>query len=317
MRSLLPTPLLLLALCTLSTTVALADAPESASEQAQAALQAGDTKAVLSLLSPPPLDGADTCTLAAALLQSKEEQRALLYFERCFRFRSEGAIRKEITALKRRFQKSKLAPVSLSLSPEGAQATIDSIYSTADILISDEDLWLPKGRYRIDVRADGYESAAFAVTVDSSDRMLVPLALDKSVGVKPTELDLGEDAGAELGAVATAADPRPKKFKNILPDKYTRAPDPSVAPASDKQDSSALPWIAAGAGVGLVGAGIGFQVNDRETLALVGYGLGGSMLGIATYLFLRGSDTDEADAGTRVSISPTDSGWSYGISGSW
>jgi hypothetical protein len=268
-------------------------------------------------LSPPPLAGADTCTLAAALSQSKQEQRALLYFERCFRFKSEGAIRKEITALKRRFQKSRLAPISLSLSPEGAQATIDSIYSPADILISDEDLWLPKGSYRIDVRADGYESAAFAVTVDSSDRMLVPLALEKSTGVKPKELDLGDGAGAELGAVATAADPRPKKFKNILPDKYTRAPDPSVDPASDKQGSSALPWMAVGAGVGLVGAGIGFHVKDRQTLALVGYGLGGSMLGIATYLFLRGSDTDEADAGTRVSISPTDSGWSYGISGSW
>lgn len=317
MRSLLPIPLLL-ALCALSATQALADTPETASEQAQAALQAGDTKSVISLLSPPPLDGADTCTLAAALAQSKQEERALLYFERCFRFKSERAIRKEITVLKKRFQKSKLAPLSLSLSPEGARATIDSVYDAADILLSDEDLWLPKGRYRIDLRADGYESAAFAITVDSSDRMLVPLALEKSTGVKPKELDLGEDAGAELGAVATAADPRPKKFKNILPDKYTRAPDPSLDPASDEQESSALPWIAVGAGVGLVGAGIALHVSDRETLALVGYGLGGSMLGIATYLFIRGSGSNEADTtGTRVSISPTDSGWSYGISGTW
>ncbi len=286
MRSLLLVPFFL-GICALSQAQALAESPDPSSQEASKALQAGDPKLAISHLSPPPLAGPGTCILAEALSQTKQEERALLYFERCFRFSSDSAIRKEITALKQKFRSLKLAPISLSLSPEDARATIDSVYSPEDVLISDEDLWLPKGDYRIDVSATGYESAAFKITIDSSDRMLVPLSLDKSKAVTIKELDLGEGAAAELGSVATTADPRPKKFKNILPNRYTRAPDPSLQPeAADKEGSSALPWITAAAGIGLVGAGIGLQVSGSDTLALVGYGLGTSMVGIATYLFV-------------------------------
>jgi hypothetical protein len=310
--------LLPLALCALGAGQALADSPESASQEAAAAMQAGDAAAVISLLSPPPVEGADTCTLANALSQKKQNTRALLYFERCFRATSDNVFRKQIIALKRTLQRQKLAPVSLSLSPENARASIDSVYSSDDILLSDEDLWLAKGSYRIELSAEGYESAAFAVTVESSDRMLVPLTLEKAREVNVKEVDLGEGAGNELGSVATTADPRPKKFKNILPDRYTRAPDPSLqADGSDKQESNALPWITLAGGVGLIGAGVGLHVSDRNTLALVSYGLGGSLLGMATYLFLQDDDEASGEPGKSVSISATPQGWCYGISGTW
>lgn len=294
----------------------LADSPSPPPKDATRALQDGDAKLAITLLSPAPLAGPDTCVLAQALLIDKQKQRAMLYFERCHRFEPDTAVREQLTSLKKQFRKKKLAPVSLALKPSNATASVNSQYDAQDVLLHDEDLWLPKGKYQIDVSAKNYERASFAIVVDSQDRMLVPLSLDKKAIVSATEIDLGEDAGSELGSVSTAADPRPKKFDPILPNRYQRAPDPNLV-ADDSQGSGGpLPWVATAGGVAAIGGGLAFHLNDKTTPAFIGYGVGAGLLGLASYLFLRSDDSTESEA-DRISFSVAPTSFVFGHTSRW
>jgi hypothetical protein len=269
---------------------------------------------VISLLSPPPLAGSQTCLLAEALAQSHEESRAILYWNRCHQFEADPEVRRKIATLKKSLQKKSLAPVSLSLSPSSATARVDKGFDEEDILLNDEDLWLPVGDYRIEVRAEGYEEAAFKIQVESSDRMLMPLSLEKKAVVTPTEIDLGEDENAELGSVATTADPRPKKFKTLLADRYRRAPDPELVEADEKEDSLLWPALSAAGGLALVGTGVALHLRDRDTAAYLSYGAGAGLLGVSTYLLLRDDDDDDP-SGARISALP--GGMTLGFGGRW
>lgn len=309
--------LLVLTLCGMSAPWALADSMGPERAAAAEALQAGNPKLAISLLSPPPLAGPETCTLAQALFAESHEQRAMLYLDRCLRATPDASIRQQMSALKKKFRKAKLAPVSLSLSPADATATVDAIYDAEDVLLTDEDLWLPMGNYRIEVSAADYQTATFAVVVDSLDRMLLPLSLEKSAAIENTEIDLGDEPGSELGSVSTAADPRPKKFKPILPKRYQRAPDPTLVPEeADHAGHRVWPWIATAGGVVAIAGGIALQVNDKTVAALAGYGVGAGLLGLATFLFVR----SEPVAGTqsdRISLTLAPDGVGCALGGHW
>lgn len=309
--------LLLLLLCSVPTGHAVADPPGQVAERAARALADGDHKAAISLLSPPPLSGPETCVLAEALVHDKQSGRAMLYLDRCHRFQADADVRHTIARLKKVLRKRSLAPLSLSLSPASATARIDAVYDEEDVFLNDEDLWLPYGSYRMQISAEGYEDSTFAVVVDSADRMLVPLSLHKKAPVVATEIDLGEDAGAELGSVATTTDPRPKKFETLLADRYRRAPDPTlVAEPSNDGESSLWPLASSAGGAALVGAGVALHLRDNKTAALVGYGAGASLLGVATYLYFRSGDGEAADK-SSATLSVSFDEWTCALRSRW
>ena len=245
---------------------------------------------------PLPQEGAATCQVAATLLADSQPRRALLYYERCYKFEARKKDKKKITGIRSRLGKAKLAPVSLSLTPATATASIADNYKS-DRLQHDEDFWLGSGSYRITVTAEGYESAVFTLQVDSSgERMLVPLTLQTSKAPTTTEIDLGNNEdGAELGTVTQAADPRPKKFKSILAKRYRRAPDPKPLPDSDPASGPSL-WLplSASAGAIAIATGVALQLQDKPRAAWIGYGTGTALLGLAAYLAFGDDDNESA-----------------------
>ncbi len=305
---------LVLSFLLISASPALADAP-SIGDQAKKALAAGDAKLAISLLSPPPISGAHTCVLAEALLLENQSARAMLYLERCRKAGSTSGLRRKLTELKKRLRAEKFAPVALALQPTHARAKVDHGYDPGDALLHDEDVWLPQGDYRIELSADGFEAAAFALVVDSPDRMLLPLSLEKAKETKTQEIDMVEEAGSEVGAVTTAADPRPKKFKGLLPKKYKIAPDPKLVARRDSA-SSPWPWLATAGGTAAIGAGIAFHLGDNTLGAAIGYGSGAGLLATAAYLFLRGENKSAPDA-SRISLTPSSGGLGWAVSGRW
>lgn len=265
-----------------------ADPPSYELETAADALVEGDYKRAITLLSPPPIGGPETCVLGEALLQDKQSERAMLYLNRCYSFEPDADLLHDIAKLKQTLQHKKLAPVSLTLRPSTATASIASGLYQPDTFASDDDLWLPKGSYRISVAAEGYLPAEFLIQVDSSDRMLVPLALSEPIVVPSREIDMSKDAGAQLGAVTTSTDQRPKTFDTLLAKRY-QAPDPIIREQSKAHSSKLWPVLTGLGSVALLTSGVLWQREENTTAAWASYGSGVTLLGLSGYWVITGT----------------------------
>lgn len=246
-------------------------------------------------IAEQPITDQDACELGQDLAsKQRSDTLALLYLERCHRKTPSRETRQVMHEVRERIRKSmsKAAPVSLALTPETAHATlivtnVPSDYARLDLRTEDE-LWLHQGRYELEVMAEGFEGGRFAIEVDSTDRMLIPITLKPESGTNQTSIDMTAERGAELGQVASAADPRPKKFKTLLAKRYQRAPTPTPLPSvRDERGAGPLPYLALSLGTVAIGTGVVFHARDSTGPALAGYGAGALLGGIATYLFLR------------------------------
>ncbi len=277
-------------------------------EEASRALQAGDSQKVIELLNSPELRRAAPCQLGRALTpmakSPAQKARALLYLERC-RAHDEGnradeSLREQVLAMRKELQSAKLAQVSLALRPREATAKLDAHY-VGDSLEAEDELWLPIGEYRLEVVAPGHEGGVYAVRVSSRDRMLVPISLPAATPIGERSVDLGEEPGDELGQVSTTTDPRPKKFKTLLAKRYQGA-DPAHAPSDEPTQSSAAsmawPALAGGGALAALGLGVGLQVKEHPSGAILSYGAGAGLAGLALYLLLH--ERPVPDEGTRI-----------------
>lgn len=225
-----------------------------------------------------------------------EDATAILLLERCHRAIPSADTRRQMRAVRSRLQASEeaLAPVAFSLTPEDAQARLvrldgANLYK-GQLLYSDDEIWLPLGRYEVVVAAEGFEGGRFALHVESDARMLVPIGLRPNDAKTTTEVDMANVRGAELGEVATSADPRPKNFETLLADRYTRAPTPTPVPMP-ATTSHHGPWPYASAALAATSLGVGVTLHSRSATkaATAAYGTGAFFSGVAAYLFLRGN----------------------------
>ncbi len=254
-----------------------------------------------------------TCTRAQALDAKGETAAALLYFERCHRVLPKAEVRLRLAKLRKTIatmhaESGARAPISLALKPANATAQLHSGPASAyqeHVLLDQDELWLPPGHYELEVQSTGFEGARFAIDVESPDRMVVPITLQKTPEVSTTEIDMGDEPGSDLGQVASTADPRPRIcFKGILPERYKRAPTPQPIPQSTQAPAlGPWPYLVTATAVVAVGTGIGLQVSDHDNAALAGYGTGAVLSGLATYLFLR-ERTGEKQQRISFAISP-------------
>jgi hypothetical protein len=294
---------LALALCMLAIAASDADADESM------------------LVHQQPITEQSACDQGTALAQGQQsDTRAILFLERCHRSLPSREIRATMHDVRKRVRTrmTKAAPVSLALTPESARATlVTSEPSTGYeslVLLTEDELWLPKGRYELDVVAEGFEGGRFAIEVESTDRILIPITLRAQSPAANTDIDMSDERGAELGQVASTADPRPKEFKTLLAKRYQRAPTPTPIPAPPKRASKG-PWpYGTGAlAVSAIGTGIVLHVRDSTGPAIAAYSVGALLGGVATYLALR--EGPEA-ATKKVSLDVVPGGAIFGISGS-
>tara|TARA_R110002096_G_scaffold408075_1_gene606934 strand:- start:30049 stop:30936 length:888 start_codon:yes stop_codon:yes gene_type:complete len=239
--------------------------------------------------------GQDACDLGVSLASNDaSEALAILFLERCHRTIPSKEIRQSMHEVRTQIRKTmhKRAPVSLALTPEIAQATLVAIDASSEyqghILVNEDELWLREGRYELEVTAEGFEGGRFAIVVDNTDRILIPITLRPAPRTVDTDIDMTEERGAELGQVSSATDPRKKEFKTLLAKRYQRAPTPTPLPVDrdDTRERGPWPFIATGVGVASIGAGIALQVGDKTGPAIAAYGLGAVFGGVATYLFL-------------------------------
>jgi hypothetical protein len=265
--------------------------------------------------------GQEACDLGASLAaEPASDALAILFLERCHRKLPSREVREVMHEVRKRVRKSmvKRAPVSLALTPETARARLvtskDSSDYSGHVLLNEDELWLSTGRYELEVLADGFEGGRFAIVVDSTDRILIPITLKAQAEAIDTNIDMSNERGAELGQVSSTADPREKKFKTLLADRYKRAPTPEPLPQlrSDQQPNSPWPYLAAGLGVASVGTGIALQLRDNTGPAIATYGAGAVLGGLATYLFLRASD----ESPQTLALGLIQGGAVVGISGS-
>ena len=242
--------------------------------------------------------GPAACEEGKVLAEQARNARALLMLERCHRAKPDADVRTRMAGLRklleprRQSSTNALAPVSFALTPEHATARLsgnDLPEAYRDIvLLGDDELWLPQGHYEIEVVATGYEGGRFAIDVESSGRMLVPISLKQETAPSVTEIDMGEDAGPGLGQVASTPDPRPKKFKTLLAKRYAQAPRPEPLPAQPRRSTRGpWPYVAAATSAAAIATGLVLQTQEHRRPALAGYGAGLLAGGLATYLFLR------------------------------
>ena len=244
--------------------------------------------------------GQDACELGASLAQKNaSETLAILFLERCHRTIPSKEVRQTMHEVRTKIRKTtgKRAPVSLALTPETAQATLVAIHVSSEyvghMLLNEDELWLREGRYELEVTAEGFEGGRFAIVVDSTDRILIPITLRPAPRTVDTDIDMTEERGAELGQVSSATDPRKKEFKTLLAKRYQRAPTPTPLPIDRderRRRSSPWPFATAGLGIAAVGTGIVLQVRDKTAPAIAAYGLGAVFGGVATYLFLNAAN---------------------------
>jgi hypothetical protein len=187
------------------------------------------------------------------------------------------------------------------MQPKTATAHIDGHYEE-DTLLASDDLWLAPGTYEVSVQAPGHVAGSFSLRVESRDRMVVPIRLTKKEGPATTEIDMGEEGGAELGAVESTTDPRPKKFDTLLRRKYSKAPDPVLRPAEHDGGRGPWPWITAATGLTALGTGVVLTVKEQSTASYLSYGTGAVLIGVSAYLFLRPPAED--DGIVRASLLP-------------
>ncbi len=253
-----------------------------------------------------------TCTRAQSLDAKGETAVALLYFERCHRAHPDAETRVRMAKLRKiiatmHAKSGSLAPISLALKPANATAQLLLGPATTyqdHVLLDQDELWLPPGHYEIEVHSAGFETGRFAIEVDSADRMVVPITLQKIPDTTTTEIDMGDEPGSELGQVASTADPRPKEFESLLAERYQRAPTPKPIPQSTQpRTHGPWPYLATAAAVTAIGTGVVLKLGDHDTAALAGFGTGMVFGGLATYLFLR-ERTGDKHQGISFAISP-------------
>lgn len=243
---------------------------------------------------PVAVAGEAACAKGQALANAGHSMHAHLLLARCHRSTPTAANRKlliEVRSALRR-ETASMAPVSLALTPSSARASLagESLPEAymGNVLLDEDELWLPVGHYELEVSAPGFEGGRYAIDVDSPDRVLVPVSLRELPESGPSEIDMSDEQGAELGQVATAVDPRPKEFETLLAKRYRRAPNPVPIPlAPEKPGRGPWPYLAAGLGLAAVGSGIVLHTRDNAGLALASYAGGAVLLGVSTFLFLR------------------------------
>lgn len=252
-----------------------------------------------------------TCIRAQALDAKGETAAALLYFERCHRVSPEAEVRLRMSKLRKTIatlhaKPGLLAPISLALKPANATAQLLLGPATAyqdHVLLDQDELWLPPGHYEIEVQSAGFEGARFAIDVESSDRMVVPIGLQRIANTTTTEIDMGDEPGSELGQIASTADPRPKEFDSLLAERYQRAPTPKPIPQSTQTPAlGPWPYLVTATAVSAIGTGVVLKLGDHDSAALAGYGTGAVLGGLAMYLFLR-DRTGDKQQGVSFAIS--------------
>lgn len=272
--------------------VALADEDEPAIvspatvERARAALAEDKADQAIALLSPRPPSGAATCVLGQALLQRGDRVGADLYLHRCLRSRPDPELQSLARANRKSLKEGKKTQVSLTFHPESASARLAAAGYEQDELLSSEDLWLPVGRFEMAIEATDHEAGRYAVVVEDATPFTVPIRLPRAKGAENAEVDFSEERGEGVGTMQTTADPRPKKFAKlqVLGGRADRAPDPLIGESPPpNSDTPVWPWLSLVGGLGAGGLGLGLQLDDRLSWAIVSYGAATVLIGAGIY----------------------------------
>ena len=246
-----------------------------------------------------PVAGKAACDQGKALADARRYALAYLYMQRCHREHPTPAIRGVLYDVRSALRKEATSNATATLVGK----TLPADYAD-NPLVDEDELWLPKGRYEIEVLAEGFQGGRFAVDVESVDRILIPISLQKNPEVGPREIDMSKERGAELGQVAKTVDPRPKEFETLLAKRYRRAPTPVPIPERPKtRGQGPWPYLAAGLGTVAIGSGVVLQTRSQSRPALASFVSGALLGGTAAYLFLRKSDEPPRQVALEVDTS--------------
>lgn len=254
---------------------------------------------------------ADSCqTLSAGEIEFGPAHQYVL-LARCHREKPNLKALERLRTLAAELAKKGYTKVSLSFSPKETEG------HTAKLPLSlahEDEVWLRKGDHQITLSSPNYETDAFAIKIDSPIAIVIPFRL-RAVRRSDTHIELGEGNEEDLGTVERQADPRDKKFKNLLKEKYRRAPDPVPIPKGERNEQRrGSPLVLPGAllSVAALGAALVLQDRDESEWALVSSGVALLAGGTSVWLYVR---SDRARPGAdRI---PENDALIFGVTGSF
>ena len=207
-------------------------------DDAERALAAGHDRAAIQIAErPAPARRAPrwTCTVGLAYQHLGALTQAEVFLTRCAGSESSRpAIQKALSDVRGALARKGCAPVSFVVDPAGARLYVAPL-NDREPLPATVDLWLCRGAHRYRASAAGVRDLTGVVEVKDSGRQLVPITLGRfrARAGRGTTVDLSDD-GQPLDAPIIATDPRPKKHKTLIPDRFLGKVPPAGPPISDR-----------------------------------------------------------------------------------
>ena len=194
--------------------------------------------------------GDDVCRAGVAHERSGALPRAYLELSRCPAADPEASA--ALGRVKKKLAAGKFAPVSFSLTPAEAEVRIAPFTDGAP-LRDPHTLWLPYGRHSYRASAPGHAEVRGEIVVDSPARIHLQVALEPLAHARaPRAVDFEAD-GPAVDEPIVVADPRPKKFRSLIPRRFrggldgehgeARRDRPGSRRASARRSGSPWPWI--------------------------------------------------------------------------
>lgn len=207
-------------------------------DEADRALAAGQDRAAIQIAErPAPGRRAPhwTCTVGLAYQHLGALTQAETFLTRCAGSEAAPpAIRTALSQVRDALERKGCAPVSFVVEPASAQLYVAPL-SSREPLPATIDLWLCRGPHAYRASAAGFRELTGVVVVKDSGRQLVPITLSpiRTRATRATTVDLG-DEGQPLDAPITATDPRPRKEKSLIPDRFLGKVPPAGPPIPDR-----------------------------------------------------------------------------------
>lgn len=191
---------------------------------------------------------ADVCKAGMSHERAGALPRAFVALSRCSSGGEESAA---LGRVKKKLAAGKYAPVAFSLTPAQAEVRIAPFTDGAP-LREPHELWLPFGTHTWVASAPGHTEVRGVVVVDSPARILLQVELEPVTRTRPPRAVDFEADGPGVDQPIVVADPRPKKHRSLIPDRFRGGLDGEhspgarrgrpAAPAARLPDFS-WPWI--------------------------------------------------------------------------
>ena len=158
----------------------------------------------------------DPCRAGLAHERSGALPRAFVELSRCTANAEASAA---LGRVKKKLAAGKYAPVAFSLTPAQAAVRVAPFTDGAP-LREPHALWLPFGTHTYVASASGHSEVRGVVVVDSPARILLQVELEPLEHARPPRAVDFEADGPAVDEPIVVADPRPKKHRSLIPERF-------------------------------------------------------------------------------------------------